>query len=309
MVTVAVAGGTGKLGLTIVEVLKANPKHKVIVLSRKAPEVHDEKAPVFALDYTDVDALVHVLEDNSVHTIISAMQVSTPESGAAEINLVKAATRSSHAKRFISSEWSAPTPDSSLDLPHNAPRAATIKELQKTDLEWTRFYVGQIMDHLGTPHIKSHMGVYSIHFDMANRAAAIPGTGNDLLSFTYSFDVARFVEAALDMARWENEMFCYSDNGTYNDVLKLAEEARGSKFTVTYDSVEKLERGEMTELPFHPSWYPRIPKPALQRRYATFGLLTIQGLTHLPEEKSLNKVFPQIQTKTVEEMVGAWKGK
>jgi hypothetical protein len=66
---------------------------------------------VFAVDYTDVDALVHVLEDNSVHTVISTMQVSTSEAGAAEINLVKATTRSSHAKRFISSEWSVSVPD------------------------------------------------------------------------------------------------------------------------------------------------------------------------------------------------------
>jgi nucleoside-diphosphate-sugar epimerase len=114
-----------------------------------------------------------------------------------------------------------------LRLPYNTPRAATIEELRKTNLEWTTFYIGQIMDHLGTPHIRSHMGVYSIHIDMANLPAAIPGTGNDILSFTYSFDVARFVEAALDIPRWETEMFCYSDNCTYNDVLNLAEEARG----------------------------------------------------------------------------------
>jgi hypothetical protein len=62
---------------------------------------------------------------------------------------------------------------------------------------------------------------------MTNLAAAIPGTGNDLLSSTYSFDVARLVEAALDIPLWETEMFCYSDNCTYNEVLKLAEEVRG----------------------------------------------------------------------------------
>lgn len=183
------------------------------------------------------------------------------------------------------------------------------------------------MDNLGTPHIKSYMGVYSIHIDMANRAAAIPGTGDDILSFSYSFDIARFVEAALDLPSWENEMFCYSDNRTYNEVLKIAEAVRGlfivvplsamdtyryntgSKFTVAYDSVEQLERGEMTELPFHRSIYSRIPKAALQRRYSTFGLYTVNGLSHLPEEKSLNKVFPQIKTTTVEEVVSGWKGK
>jgi nucleoside-diphosphate-sugar epimerase len=113
-------------------------------------------------------------------------------------------------------------------LPQNAPRAATIDELCTTDLEWTTVYNGQIVDYFGTPHIKSHMGVFSIHIDMANRVAAIPGTGNDVMSFTYSFDVARFVEAALEMPRWEKQMFCYSDTSTYNDVLKLAEKGTGT---------------------------------------------------------------------------------
>jgi len=86
------------------------------------------------------------------------------------------------------------------------------------------------MDYLGTPHIKSHMGVYAIHIDMHNCVAAIPGTGNDLISFTYSVDIARFVEAALGMSRWEKQMFCYGDVRSYNEVLKLAEEATGECF-------------------------------------------------------------------------------
>jgi hypothetical protein len=82
-----------------------------------------------------------------------------------------------------------------------------------------------------------------------------------------------------------------------------------SKFTVTYDSVEKLEKGEMTELPSHALAYSYVPKPVLQAKFALFGLYYISGLFHLPEERSLNKVFPQIKTKTVEEVVSAWKGK
>jgi nucleoside-diphosphate-sugar epimerase len=35
METIAVAGGTGKLGLTIAETLQENPEYSVIVLSRK----------------------------------------------------------------------------------------------------------------------------------------------------------------------------------------------------------------------------------------------------------------------------------
>jgi hypoxanthine phosphoribosyltransferase len=35
MVVIAIAGGGGRLALSIAEVLKENPKHKVIILSRK----------------------------------------------------------------------------------------------------------------------------------------------------------------------------------------------------------------------------------------------------------------------------------
>lgn len=34
MVNVAVAGGTGGVGRTIIDALKGNPKHKAIILSR-----------------------------------------------------------------------------------------------------------------------------------------------------------------------------------------------------------------------------------------------------------------------------------
>jgi len=101
-------------------------------------------------------------------------------------------------------------------------------KLRTTDMEWTTIYDGQIMDCLGTPHIKSHMGVYSLHIDMANRVASIPGTGNELMTFTYSYDVARFVQVVLDMPQWAEETFCAGEACTYNDVLKIAEEELGT---------------------------------------------------------------------------------
>lgn len=35
MVTVAVAGGTGGIGSTIVDILRQNPRHKMVILTRK----------------------------------------------------------------------------------------------------------------------------------------------------------------------------------------------------------------------------------------------------------------------------------
>jgi hypothetical protein len=55
------------------------------------------------------------------------------------------------------------------------------------------------------------MSLLTINIDMAYKAAAIPGTGDDVVSFIYSFDVAGFIEAALDLPHREQELFCYGD--------------------------------------------------------------------------------------------------
>lgn len=78
---------------------------------------------------------------------------------------------------------------------------------------------------------------------------------------------------------------------------------------MVYDSIEKLERGEMTELPSHPMAYPFFPKPMLQAVFARFGLRITQGQFRIPKEKTLNSSFPDIQPKTVKEVIDSWKGK
>ena len=114
-----------------------------------------------------------------------------------------------------------------LYVPQNTYRLRTISALEKTDLEWTCLQVGQIADYLGTPHLPSHFSPYAVQIDVANAAAAIPGSGDDKISFTYSRDIARFVEAALGLEKWERTMRCCSDVRSLNEVVKLAEEARG----------------------------------------------------------------------------------
>ncbi|KAJ5281863.1 hypothetical protein N7478_007235 [Penicillium angulare] len=310
MVTVAIAGGTGKLGRTIAKALKAGNKHQVIILSRQTSSQLDIGCPVLPVDYTDAQGLKAQLEAKSVHTIISTLQVNSAESGACEINLVRAASQSRTTKRFIASEWSIPVPDPRLYLPQQEIRNATIEELCGTDLEWTTVYNGFIMDSFGIPHIKSYMGPIGIHIDMSNKTASIPGSGDEKMMFTYSVDIARFVEAALDLPKWDDQLFCYGDIRTYNEVLQLAEENIGAKFHVVHDDIEKLEKGNMTELPCHQMVYSRIPKAAAQRRFSLFGLYSIRGYFNNPENKgTLNDIFPYIKTSSVADIMGAWKGK
>jgi dTDP-4-dehydrorhamnose reductase len=60
---------------------------------------------VLAVDYTDVDALTRVLDQNNIDVVISAIFIYDEESSAMEINVVKAAEKSKTTKRFIISNW------------------------------------------------------------------------------------------------------------------------------------------------------------------------------------------------------------
>ena len=104
---------------------------------------------------------------------------------------------------------------------------ATIEALQKTDLEWTQFQNGYFVDYYGMPYVESYLKPLTFVLDVANKAASIPGTGNEVMTFTYTKDLAKFVVAALKLSQWTYPMVCYSDKTTWNEALKLAEEARG----------------------------------------------------------------------------------
>jgi hypothetical protein len=39
--------------------------------------------------------------------------------------------------------------------------------------------------------------------------------------------MARFLVAALDLPKWDEDLFCYSDKVTINEIVKLAEKITG----------------------------------------------------------------------------------
>lgn len=202
---------------------------------------------------------------------------------------------------------------------------ATLRALEETDLEWTQFQNGYFVDYYGMPYVETNLKPLTFVLDVANKAASIPGTGNETMTLTYTKDLAKFVVAALDLQKWTYPMICYSDKTTWNKAVKLAEEYRGmhaaevrvmsrliivgTKFQVAYDSIERLRSGEITELPAHASAYSFISKPALYGIQSKFGLYVAYGLFDVPEEGSLNRLFPEIKTTKVEEIIGMWKDK
>jgi hypothetical protein len=195
----------------------------------------------------------------------------------------------------------------------NFPLAETkigyVASLDATSLEYTAVINGYFVDYWVVPHVKSYLGGPALAIDIANEVAAIPGSGNVPIVFTYSFDIGDFVAALLAQSSWEKESYIIGDKVTFNEFLAIAEEARGAKFEVSYDSLETLKNSQITELPSHAEVYPYFPKPMLQGFFASFGILFEEGYFNIQPKKSLNDQFPGIKTRKVKDLVNeAWKG-
>lgn len=187
---------------------------------------------------------------------------------------------------------------------------AYLSALEATFLEYTSVINGFFLDYYVAPYVKSYLGGLTLAIDIANKTAAIPGSGNVPVVLTYSFDVGRFVAALLTQSSWDKESYIIGDKLTLNEVLAIAEETTGSKFETTHDSLETLKSGQVTELPAHAAMYPYFPKPMLQGMLAVFGLLFEQGHFDFKPEKSLNSQFPEIETRKVRDLVEeAWRGR
>ncbi|KAF9636465.1 NmrA-like family protein [Lasiodiplodia theobromae] len=252
------------------------------------------------------------LEEHSIHTVISALSLNDASECTSQLNLIRAADAAESTKRFVTSDFAISQLDRNwLHLPVIKNRVESVELLRTTtSLEWTRFTIGTFMDYFGAPHIKTYLPPNSWPIDMVNSAAALPGDGEAQMTFTYSFDVAQFVVKSLDLPRWDEEMRIVGDTVKLNDFLKMAEEARGKKFDVKYDDMEKLQRGEVSELPGMESLYIYFPKSELQETMSAFGQWTVKGFMALDREGALNDKFPEVKPLKIREMLDqCWKGK
>ncbi|CAH0044397.1 unnamed protein product [Clonostachys solani] len=330
MVNVAIAGGTGGVGRSIVDALKANGGHNVTILSRKVSE-DVNGYPVIAVDYDDIDGLRTTLEQHRIHTVISALAMHIIGVGKSQLNLIEAADKSMFTKRFVVSNWAVRPNFQYMDLlPHGFQHITCYEALPKTSLEWTAFNCGWFLEYYAMPNVETYIPQTTFVVDMAGLQAAIPGDGKQKMTFTYTKDAARFVVAALGLPKWEQNTYIIGDKMTWEEFVQVAERARGrtwtahlislktgtdkslvkgKKFTVTYDSVEELKAGKITELPGQIAAYPYFRKEWVQRLFSVFGFWVTEGLFDLPDDKALHNVFPDIRATTIEEMLTqAWKG-
>ncbi|KAL2679199.1 hypothetical protein Neosp_009963 [[Neocosmospora] mangrovei] len=177
----------------------------------------------------------------------------------------------------------------------------------KSQLEYTHFANGIFMDYWGMPHVQSNLDPFKWGIDMVGRKAVVPGTGSDVFSTTYSVDVARFLVRSLDLEKWSKSNIVCGSDITFNDVIALAEKITGAKFHVVHDSLEKLEKNDVTLVSDEP--VPGVPEEISKAMMAQVGSLIIKGTYYLPTEGLLNDVFPDIHPTSLEEMLRkAWEG-
>lgn len=283
-------------------------------------------AKVIAVDYTNTDDLAATLEANNIETVIST--INAMDDVSAELSLIKAAEKSASTKRYIPSIWGIKyteelvlsgsqhfgiTTLNSKDriasyFPIGGAKLNVLAALEATSsLEYTAVYNGYFADYWVLPKVKSYQAPLALVVDIANDFAAIPGSGNELVVFTHTFDIARFVAALVGASKWDKESYIIGDKVSWNQFVQYAEEAKGVKFTVKYDSIEDLKAGKITELPSHPHMYPFFPKPMLQGLLAAFGRMFVDGVFDFKPERTLNEEFPEVKARKIKDLLfEAW---
>ncbi|KAM6506566.1 hypothetical protein FSOLCH5_013540 [Fusarium solani] len=310
MVCVAVAGASSGVGKVIAETVAVGNKYEYIILSRNPPG----EPKTVQVDYNDIDGLAAVLDKYQVNTVISALSLATDEAGQNQVNLIEAAKRTSSTKRFIPSEygsrWNRESPP---PMPNYRGKLKAIRALEDSALEYTAVCNSFFLDYLGVPHIPTALAYApNVFIDLDNKFAAIPGDGTVSFVATHTRDVGRFVVALLDVEKWERVYTMHGSRQTMLEAVKLAEGLTGSKFTVVHDSLEKLEKGEITLTPTAV----RMCQGNIQaiglltQQLSVFGGWLAEGRMDLDISlNSLNKEFPDIEPLTWRKIIETYLNK
>ncbi|CEJ55394.1 hypothetical protein PMG11_01655 [Penicillium brasilianum] len=304
MTVIAVAGGTGGVGKTIVERLSQESNVKLIVLTRSehGPQGNIQHVQI---DYSDIPSMTAELERHHVHTIISAIGLVSDETSQSQLNLIEAAELSSSTKRFIPSEFSF------IQTPELLPIDPSIQywldaadRLKSSSLTYTRVIPGFFMDYWGMPHAKTNLQPCVFGIDIANGVAAIPGDGNDVICMIYTYDLANYLVRMLELEDWPEFSVFVGDQVTYNEILAIAEDIKGEKFNTSYDSVDQINAGSVTVPPM-PS---TMGSPEeLKEVTALVSRLTVAGVFDLPKENRMSDRFPEVRpVKFKEFMAKCW---
>jgi nucleoside-diphosphate-sugar epimerase len=307
MVTVALVGATTGLGLTILRHLASSPTntHKIILLSRSPQPTWAARGVVVReVDYDSHESLTAAL--SGVHTVLSLIGGSATALRSSQLALV-AAAKQAGVKRFAPSEFSLRGGGYDLDL--YAGKREVWDAVVSSGMECTRFSCGIFMGFLGTgtPKGVSEVGrgegarsgeeealgglrAWDFVVNVKNGTGDFPGDGRQAVTFTDTKDVARFVEAALGMEIWDEEMGMRGDVMDWRELVDVLEKVQGRKFLTRENEVGEMER---------------VAREVEGKRfYNQVRVALVNGDGVVGDE--LNQAFPDIKPLGVEEFVRKW---
>lgn len=195
-------------------------------------------------------------------------------------------------------------------MPQYRWKLQAVDALKQTNLEFSQISIGLFLDYWSLSRIPTRLSsTTNMWLDAENNAAVIPGDGNDLMVLTHSSDAARHVVSLLDIPDWKRRYFVVGTRTTLNDAVKLAEEVKGVKFNVCYDSVKSLQKGEAN---LTPSTKAALPSDeSLQSKFkgmaAQVGLVLTRGGLDLNPEEGVTLEFPNVKPLTIREVFEAWR--
>lgn len=241
MVTVAVAGGGSTIASNIINAILASKKHQLVVLSRSPqPDLEAKGAVVRVVDYDSHEQLTKALE--GVHTVLSCIWTYGSAIATSQLALLEAA-KEAKVKRFAPSEWAVPAYDK---VTYYKVKQGVWEAVKKSGLEYTRFSNGLWLNiwaadapreeavgrsgYLGPPLI----------VDIKAGNASIPGDGSSRIAFTDMRDIGKYVTAALDFEKWDEDSFIVGEKLSINEFVEKVERITGKPLNKTYISLEDL---------------------------------------------------------------------
>ncbi|KAM6505831.1 hypothetical protein FSOLCH5_014007 [Fusarium solani] len=308
MKIIAVAGGAGNVGSTIVDGLVEYGKHKIYVLSRK-DRPSQGAVNYLRVDYDDPDAIAKAFEEAGVNIVICAIAVVNPEANQSQKNLIRAAEKSATTERFVISSFDMLHVKEDIELsPLARYTFEAIDELEKTQLTYTRIANGWFLDYYGMPHWKTHLEPWINVMNVEKKWAVIPGDGSVKASFITSQDMSRFVARLMDLEKWNKVSPIFANTLSFSELVEMAEKARGCKFQVANDSLKKLQSGKIS---FHEDFPPIGYGEGDQALFAMLHYQAGIGRYLVPRDyPPLDAEFPDLKITTpLEVMETAWKDK
>lgn len=307
MVVVALVGATTGLGLTILRHLATSPTntHELVLLTRTPqPAWAARGIKVREIDYNSHDSLTAALKD--VHTLLSLIGGSLSALRESQLALV-AAAKDAGVKRFAPSEFALKGGAYDIDL--YAGKREVWDAVVQSGMEYTRFSCGIFMNLFatGTPKDITSVGAaegaksgeeealagmrpWNFVINVKAGTADLPGDGRGKVVFTDTRDVARFVEKALGLERWEEEMGMRGDETDWREIVGFLEKVQGRKFLVKENSVGDMER---------------VAREVEGKKfYNQVRVVLTRGDSVVGDE--LNRAFPEVKPVTIEEFVEKW---